>query len=91
MTSTFPSTLVIPNHFNLTFLWNPENQPLFACTFSKPKHEHLKEQYHTLCQLQDSMWKLNNLLKFTINNMKQRGISALIFAIKDLWLANQCL
>jgi hypothetical protein len=75
MTSTFPSTPVIPNHFNLAFLLNPENQPLFACAFLKPEHEYLEEQYHTLCQLQDSMWKLDNLLKFTINNMKNRGIS----------------
>jgi hypothetical protein len=34
------------------------------------------------------MLKLDDLLKFTINNLRQRGISALIFSIKDLWLAN---
>jgi hypothetical protein len=91
MMSTFSSAPVIPNHFDLTFLLNPENRLLFAHAFSKPKHKYLKEQYHTLCKLQDSMWKLNNLLKYTVNNMKNRGISALIFAIKDLWSANLCL
>jgi hypothetical protein len=34
------------------------------------------------------MLKLDDLLKFTINNLQQKGISALIFSIKDLWLAN---
>jgi hypothetical protein len=91
MTSTFLSAPVIPNHFDLAFLLNPKNQPLFARTFSKPEHKYLEEQYHTLCKLQDSMWKLNNLLKFTVNNLKHQGISALIFTIKDLQSANLCL
>jgi hypothetical protein len=84
MTTTSSSAPVIPDHFDLNFLLNPENQSLFAHAFSKPKHEYLEEQYHTLCELQDSMWKLNNLLKFTVNNLRLQGISALIFAIKDL-------
>jgi hypothetical protein len=37
-----------------------------------------------LCELQDTMLKLDNLLKFTINNLRMRGIFALIFTIKDL-------
>jgi hypothetical protein len=69
-------------------LLNPENQPLFIHGFSGPEHEYLEKQYHTLCELQDTMLKLDNLLKFTINNLRMRGISALIFAIKDLWSAN---
>jgi hypothetical protein len=89
MMSTSLSAPVIPNYFGLTFLLSPKNQPLFAHAFSKPEHKYLKEQYHTLCELQDSMWKLDGLLKFTVNNMKNRGISALIFTIKDLQLANQ--
>jgi hypothetical protein len=82
------SAPVIPDHFDLDFLINPENQPLFHCTFSGPQHDYLKKQYHILCELQNTMLKLDNLLKFTINNMRQRGISALIFSIKDLRLAN---
>jgi hypothetical protein len=89
MMSTFPSAPVIPNHFDLAFLLNPKNQPLFAQAFLRPEHKYLEEQYHTICQLQDLMWKLDNLLKFTVDDMKHRGISALIFTIKDLQLANQ--
>jgi hypothetical protein len=37
------------------------------------------------------MLKLDNLLKFTINNLRMQGISALIFAIKDLRSAHLCL
>jgi hypothetical protein len=85
------SAPVIPDHFNLNFLINPENQPLFNCAFSGPQHEYLEEQYHVLCELQDTMLKLDDLLKFTINNLRQRGISALIFSIKDLRLAHFCL
>jgi hypothetical protein len=65
------STPVISNHFDLNFLLNPENRSLFARAYLKPEHEHLEEQYHTLCKLQDSMWKLNNLLMFTIDNLRQ--------------------
>jgi hypothetical protein len=86
--STPSSAPIIPDHFNLNFLLNPQNQPLFICAFSGPKHEYLKEQYHTLCKLQDTMLKLDNLLKFTVNNLRMRGISALIFAIKDLQSAH---
>jgi hypothetical protein len=82
------SAPVIPNHFDLNFLLNPKNQPLFIHSFSGPEQEYLEEQYHMLCELQDTMLKLDNLLKFTINNLRMRGISALIFAIKDLRLAN---
>jgi hypothetical protein len=82
------SAPIIPNHFDLNFLLNSENRPLFAYAFSGPEHKYLEEQYHTLCELQDTMMKLDNLLKFTINNLQLRGISALIFAIKDLWSAN---
>jgi hypothetical protein len=68
---TTPSSApVIPDHFDLNFLLNPENQPLFIHTFSGPEHEYLEEQYHTLCKLQDTMLKLDNLLKFTVNNPK---------------------
>jgi hypothetical protein len=86
--STSSSAPVIPNHFDLDFLINPENRPLFHRAFSSPQHNYLEEQYHTLCEIQDAMLKLDDLLKFTINNLQQRGISALIFAIKDLRLAN---
>jgi hypothetical protein len=86
--STSSSAPVIPDHFDLNFLLNPKNQPLFVRAFSGPEHEYLKEQYHTLCELQDTMLKLDNLLKFTINNLRMRGISGLIFAIKDLWSAH---
>jgi hypothetical protein len=89
---TSPSSApIIPDHFNLNFLLNPENQPLFIHTFNRPEHEYLEEQYHMLCELQDTMLKLDNLLKFTINNLRMRGISALIFAIKDLRSAHLCL
>jgi hypothetical protein len=67
--STPSSAPVIPNHFDLNFLLNPENRNLFICAFTRPEHEYLEEQYHTLCELQDTMLKLNNLLKFTINNL----------------------
>jgi hypothetical protein len=86
--STPSSAPVIPDHFDLDFLINPENRPLFNRAFSGPQHEYLEEQYHVLCELQDTMLKLDDLLKFTVNNLRQRGISALIFSIKDLWLAN---
>jgi hypothetical protein len=89
--STSSSAPIIPDHFDLDFLINPENQPLFACAFSGPQHKYLEEQYHVLCELQDTMLKIDNLLKFTVNNLRQRGISALIFAIKDLRLAHFCL
>jgi hypothetical protein len=89
--STPSSAPVTPDHFNLNFLLNPENRPLFICTFSGPEHKYLEEQYHTLCELQDTMLKLDNLLKFTVNNLQMRGISALIFAIKDLWSVHLCL
>jgi hypothetical protein len=79
-----PSPPVIPDHFDLNFLINPENRPLFHRAFSGPQHDYLKEQYHILCELQDTMLKLDDLLKFTVNNLRQRGISALIFSIKDL-------
>jgi hypothetical protein len=82
------SAPIIPNHFDLNFLLNPENQPFFICAFSEPEHKYLEEQDHTLCELQDTMLKLDNLLKFTINNLRMRGISALIFTIKDLWSAH---
>jgi hypothetical protein len=67
--STFSSAPVIPNHFDLDFLINPENRPLFNCAFSGPQHDYLEEQYHVLCELQDTMLKLDDLLKFTINNL----------------------
>jgi hypothetical protein len=86
--STSSSAPVIPDHFDLNFLINPENRPLFHCTFSGPQHDYLEEQFHILCELQDTMLKLDDLLKFTVNNLQQRGISALIFSIKDLRLAN---
>jgi hypothetical protein len=89
--STSPSAPVIPDHFNLDFLINPENRPLFNRAFSGPQHKYLEEQYHILCELQDTMLKLDDLLKFTVNNLRQRGISALIFSIKDLQLAHFCL
>jgi hypothetical protein len=89
--STSSSAPVIPDHFDLNFLINPENQPLFHRTFSGPQHDYLEEQYHILCELQDTMLKLDDLLKFTVNNLRQRGISALIFSIKDLRSANLCL
>jgi hypothetical protein len=82
--STPSSAPVIPDHFDLDFLLNPKNRPLFIRAFSGPKHKYLEEQYHILCELQDTILKLDNLLKFTINNVQMRGISALIFAIKDL-------
>jgi hypothetical protein len=85
------SVPIIPDHFDLDFLINPENRPLFHRAFSSPQHDYLEEQYHTLCEVQDAMLKLDDLLKFTINNLRQRGISALIFSIKDLRLANLCL
>jgi hypothetical protein len=88
---TSSSAPIIPDHFNLDFLINPENQPLFNRAFSGPQHDYFKEQYHVLCELQDTMLKLDDLLKFTINNLQQRGISALIFSIKDLRSANLCL
>jgi hypothetical protein len=83
-----PSAPVIPNHFDLNFLINPENRPLFHRAFSGPQHDYLEEQFHILCELQDTMLKLDDVLKFTVNNLWQHGISALIFSIKDLWLAN---
>jgi hypothetical protein len=86
--STPSSAPIIPDLFNLNFLLNPENRPFFIHAFSGPEHEYLEEQYHTLCKLQDTMLKLNNLLKFTINNLQVRGISAVIFAIKDLQSAH---
>jgi hypothetical protein len=85
------SAPIIPDHFDLNFLLNPKNRPLFICAFSGLEHEYLEEQYHMLCKLQDTMLKLNNLLKFTVNNLQMRGISALIFTIKDLWSAHLCL
>jgi hypothetical protein len=86
--STSSSAPVIPDHFDLNFLINPKNRPLFHCAFSGPQHDYLEEQYHILCELQDTMLKLDDLLKFTVNNLRQHGISALIFSIKDLRLAN---
>jgi hypothetical protein len=66
------SAPVIPNHFDLNFLLNPENRPLFICGLlwipGTQISEH-EEQYHMLCELQDTMLKLDNLLKFTINNL----------------------
>ena len=88
MSNPFTSAPVIPNHFDLNFLLNPTNRPLFARAFSRPEHEYLEEQYYTFCEIQDSIARLDRLMKFTIENMKQRGISALIFAIKDLRSAN---
>jgi hypothetical protein len=70
MMTTSSSAPVIPDHFDLNFFLNPENRSLFAHAFLKPEHKYLKEQYHTFCKLQDSMWKLDNLLKFTINNLR---------------------
>ena len=89
MSIPFAHTPVIPDHFDLNFLLNPANRPLFQQAFSRPEHEYLEEQYYTFCEIQDSIARLDRLMKFTIENMKQRGISALIFAIKDLRLANQ--
>jgi hypothetical protein len=89
--STSSSAPVIPNHFDLNFLINPENRPLFHRTFSGPQHDYLEEQYHILCEPQDTMLKLDDLLKFTVNNLREHNISALIFSIKDLQLANLCL
>jgi hypothetical protein len=89
MSNPFVPAPVIPNHFDLNFLLNPTNRPLFAQAFSRPEHKYLEEQYYTFCEIQDSIAKLDRLMKFTIENMKQRGISALIFAIKDLRSANQ--
>jgi hypothetical protein len=86
--STSSSAPVIPDHFDLNFLINPENQPLFHRAFSRPQHDYLEEQYHILCELQDTMLKLDDLLKFTVNNLREHNISALIFSIKDLRLAN---
>jgi hypothetical protein len=34
------------------------------------------------------MLKLDDLLKFTVNNLREHNVSALIFSIKDLRLAN---
>jgi hypothetical protein len=91
MPNPFAATPVIPNHFDLNFLLNPTNRPLFARAFSQPEHEYLEEQFYVFCEIQDSIARLDRLMKFTIENMKQRGISVLIFAIKDLQSANQCL
>jgi hypothetical protein len=82
--STSLSAPVIPDHFDLNFLINPENRSLFHRAFSGPQHDYLEEQYHILCELQDTMLKLDDLLKFTVNNLRQHSISALIFSIKDL-------
>jgi hypothetical protein len=86
--STPSSAPVIPDHFDLNFLINPENRPLFHRAFSGPQHDYLEEQYHVLCEVQDTMLKLDDLLKFTVNNLREHNISALIFSIKDLRLAN---
>jgi hypothetical protein len=64
-----PSPPVIPNHFDLNFLINPENRPLFHHAFFGPQHNYLEEQYHILCELQDTILKLDDLLKFTVNNL----------------------
>ena len=84
MSNPFATTPVIPNHFDLNFLLNPTNRPLFARAFSLPEHEYLEEQFYAFCEIQDSIARLDRLMKFTIENLKQRGISALIFTIKDL-------
>jgi hypothetical protein len=49
--STPSSVPVIPDHFDLNFLLNPENRPLFIHAFSGPEHEYLEEQYYILCEL----------------------------------------